>query len=158
MSDLNHEINEDLGSNHSTDQGLFLLREHTKNVMIPLLIKVFQIRLEAQQIAEPPSRLSSAKPKTSLNELLEQLSRLDEDLKLQYLWVESTRTQIEKIISELKQIQPICLTNHIKKENTADPIIQKSFQNVISKKMEIPHSPSIKKKSWIRNILGNKKN
>ena len=154
MSDLNSKTLEDPSSTNSTDQGLSLLREHTKNVMIPLLIKVFQTRLEAQKIAEPPSRLSSAKPKASLSELLEQLTHLDEELKLQYLWVESTRTQLQKIITELKQIPPASTTHHIKKEGMADPAIQKSFQDVISKKTgHIPLSP-IKKKSWIQRILG----
>lgn len=161
MSDFKSETHEDLTSTHSTAQGLSLLREHTKNVMIPLLIKVFQIRLEAQQIAEPPSRLSSSKPKTSLNELIEQLTQLDEDLKLQYLWVESTRTQIKKIITELPEIHPVSLLNHVKKEEIADPAIQKSFHDVISKKNGQATAPlnqePIKKKSWIRKFLSNKK-
>lgn len=156
MSDLNSE-HEDPAAHHPNDQGLSLLREQTKNVMIPLLIKVFQIRLEGQQIAEPPSRLFSSKPKASLNELLEQLTHLDEDLKLQYLWIESTRTQIDKITAELKQIHPISLANHVKKEGMADPAIQKSFQDVISKKNGNTHPPSNKKQSWFQKILKPKK-
>lgn len=88
------------------DSGLSQLKEHIKNTMIPLLIKIFQIRLEVQQASAPTSRLHSQNPslKTSLPELIEQLQRLDEDLKLVQVWSQSCRAQVEKVMSEAKQV------------------------------------------------------
>ena len=85
------------------DPGLSELREQTKNVMVPILIKAFQLKSEAGELAEPPSRLYSIKPKGSLKEVISQLTSLEEDLKLQQLWIESSRHQIGKILTEIQE-------------------------------------------------------
>ncbi len=85
------------------DPGLSQLREQTKNVMVPILIKAFQLKSEAGQLNEPPSRLYSVKPTSSLKEVISQLTSLEEDLKLQQLWIESSRHQIGKILTEIQE-------------------------------------------------------
>lgn len=85
------------------DPGLSQLREQTKNVMVPILAKAFQLKSEAGQLREPPSRLYSVKTKGSLKEVISQLTSLEEDLKLQQLWIESSRHQIGKILTEIQE-------------------------------------------------------
>lgn len=63
--------------------------------MIPLLIKIFQLKLELNQAMSLPSRLQP-KSITSPAELLAELAQLDEDLKTLELWCESARNQIAK--------------------------------------------------------------
>ncbi len=111
------------------DSELSQLKKQTKDVMIPLLIKIFQIRLEAQQLKEPPSRLASDKNKSSLEDLQKQLLILDNDLKLQLQWIQSCRTQIEKVSAELHD--PLSALTDVKKLQ-ANPFMQKSFDKALS--------------------------
>lgn len=78
-----------------TDASLNSLRDQIKNVMIPLLIKIFQLKLELNQAMSLPSRLQT-KSNGSPAELLAELTQLDEDLKSLELWCESARNQIAK--------------------------------------------------------------
>ena len=91
------------------DSSLNQLQGQIKNVMIPLLIKIFQLRLEVQQTNSPPSRLQNAKPKASLEELIEQLSQLNQDLKLLQNWNQSCQMQIEKVLQEANDRIPSSL-------------------------------------------------
>ena len=136
-----------------TDPGLLQLREQTKNVMIPILIKAFQLKSEAGSLTEPPSRLTSIEPKSSLEDVILQLSSLDKDLKLQQLWIESSRHQIEKILTEIAQEPAMPLAGQIKTNPIPLPSIQKSFQNTfppVSSQIKFPFSF----KSWWKKILG----
>lgn len=107
------------------DPGLSQLREQTKNVMVPILIKAFQLKSEAGQLAEPPSRLYSVKPTGSLKEVISQLTSLEEDLKLQQLWIESSRHQIGKILTEIQQDSSE--KEPVKKSSTKKPFSLKSW-------------------------------
>jgi hypothetical protein len=132
------------------DPCLANLREQTKNVMIPLLIKVFHAKLEAQQLTDPPSRLKTQEPKNSLENLIDQLSILDEDLKRQELWIQSSRTQLEKVLSELKQTEVAPSVIYDQKLNTENPAIKKSFEETVSQKAKQEEAPF----SWLKKLLG----
>ena len=115
------------------DPSLLQLREHTKNTMIPLLIRAFQLRMEAQQLNAPPSRLQPSKPKGSLPDVVRQLTQLDEDLQLQQIWIQSCQRQIQKIRKEIEEQQPLSpLKTHVEPNPSAHPAIQKSFQKALS--------------------------
>jgi hypothetical protein len=111
------------------DPGLQQLRNQTKNTMIPLLIRIFQLRLEAQQLAAPPSRLSSSSAKGSVQDIVSQLVRLDKDLQLQQVWLQSCLAQVQKVREEVeKQSLGTCLKKPIRTNSPMHPRIQKSFQ------------------------------
>jgi hypothetical protein len=79
------------------------LREQIKRIMIPKLIRVFELKLAAQQAATPPSRITGLRP--DANKLLEirtELDKLSEDLKLLHLWCESCQKQVAKASEEVK--------------------------------------------------------
>lgn len=127
-----------ISSEELTDPGLSLLKEQIKNVMIPLLIKVFQLRLEIQQAASPPSRLNPQKSPIHLPDLIEQLEILDENLKLLQIWNQSCRTQIDKVLLEARNECPPSLNSSIKTKQDLDPAVQKSFQEALSSQLD-PH-------------------
>jgi TolA-binding protein len=78
------------------------LKEHVKKVMIPLLIKIFELKLAAQQAKTPPSRLQkkSDQPPEAIQE---QLLKLSEDLKSLQLWCQSCQNQIQKALCETEE-------------------------------------------------------
>ncbi len=120
------------------DPGLSQLQGQIKNVMIPLLIKIFQLRLEVQQTTSPPSRLQSSKPKVSLEDLTQQLNLLNADLKLLHIWNQSCQTQIEKVLHEADQGYSGSLGNSVKQDPKLHPSIQKSFQGALLSGKEKP--------------------
>lgn len=120
-----------LSSEPLIDPGLSLLKDQIKNTMIPLLIKVFQLRLEIQQTQTPPSRLEPTRTKAVLPDLIKQLELLDEDLKLLQIWNQSCRTQIEKVLLEAKNEAPPSLHSSIQAKQQANPAVQKSFQEAL---------------------------
>jgi hypothetical protein len=107
MSDLETEFSD---SSHSfeektahfvqagplSDPSLNQLRDQIKKVMIPLLIKTFQFKLELSQSLSLPSRLQSQKNQRTPEEIIEHLKTLDNDLKVLLLWCQSCRSQIQK--------------------------------------------------------------
>ena len=107
------------------------LREQTKSVMVPILIKAFQLKSEAGELAEPPTRLYSVKTKGSIKDVISELTSLEEDLKLQQLWIESSRLQIGKILTEIQE------------EPDSNQDIKKPSTN-----------PTPKNKPWWKKILG----
>jgi len=125
------ELDEITSSEPPKDPGLSQLRSQIKNVMIPLLIKVFQIRLEVQQTTSPPSRLQSSKPKVSLEDLTQQLNLLNADLKLLHIWNQSCQKQIEKVLNEADQGYSTSFSNSIKQDYKIHPSVQKSFQGAL---------------------------
>jgi hypothetical protein len=128
-----------------TDPGLSQLHELTKNVMIPLLIRAFQLRSEAVQLQEPPSRLYALQNNRSLSEIISQLSSLEKDLKLQQVWIESSRAQVAKILLEIEAGKNSSSLGQIKISPATHPAIQKSFQNVFS---SLCSSPKDRPFSW----------
>ncbi len=130
------------------DPGLSQLRDQTKNIMIPLLIKVFQLKSEATRLVDPPSRLCREEPKRSVQEVIAELTSLDKDLKLQQLWIESSRKQIEKILCEIHQDPLPSLASQIKANTPPHPAAQKSFRDTFAQKK----APSLKHSFSLRSL------
>lgn len=112
------------------DPGLSGIRDQIKNVMIPLLIKVFQLKLEIGHSL--PSRLTHSKAKESLAESEAHLKRLDEDLKLLSLWCQSSRNQISKALSPPEENNKASLTQSKSGEGSTNPAVTKSFSDAVS--------------------------
>lgn len=117
-----------------SDPGLAMLREQVKNIMIPLLIKVFHIKLEAQQASSPPSRLQSRQPEEKVQELVAQLDKLDEDLKLMIGWCQSCRNQVQKVLSEINE--ELKAPSSIHSGFETNPAVQKSFTEAVANQQE----------------------
>ena len=137
-----------------TDRGLIQLREHTKNVMLPLLIKAFQLRSEAEKLQDAPSRLYGVQPKRSISEITNQLIELEKDLKLQQIWIESSRSQIEKILIEIEKQKETPAIPKLKVSPTTHPGIQKSFQNVFSSLCSSPKGRRFSLRSLWKKFFG----
>ncbi len=92
------------GAPHAfSDADLSQLREQIKKIMIPKLIRVFELKLAAQQAVTPPSRLTGHRPDSGkLFEIQEELTKLGEDLKLLHLWVESCQNQVKRAIDQVE--------------------------------------------------------
>ncbi len=89
----------------SQDPHLSQLRAQIKKVMIPLLIKIFEIKLAGKQAQSLPSRLQK-KENTNIDELRAELLSLGEDIHLLHLWCISCQNQIEKALGELQTTDP----------------------------------------------------
>ena len=116
------------------DPGLNGIRDKIKNVMIPLLIKVFQLKLELGQSHSLPSRLTKSKSKEALEESEAHLKRLDEDLKLLALWCQSSRNQIGKALCPPEENIKSTLAQSNSAENPTHPAVSKSFSDAVSSK------------------------
>jgi len=133
-----------------TTSGLSALREQTKSVMIPILIKAFELGSEAKQLADPPSRLHSTLTRRKPEEIEAELKALDNDLRLQEIWIASSRKQVEKILTEIRSQPGPPFTSQLKTNPSAHPGVQKSFENTFfAKKTKPPVS-----KSWWKKLLG----
>ena len=118
-----------------SDAGLSQLREQVKSIMIPLLIKIFHLKIEAQQASSPPSRLMSSEPEGKIVDVCHQLEGLDEDLKLMIGWCQSSRNQIQKVLQEINQElkPPSSITGSFSETN---PNVQKSFVDALATQKE----------------------
>jgi hypothetical protein len=85
------------------EPSLASLREQVKNVMIPLLIRIFHLKIEAQHSLALPSRLTVRGKEKDSQEILKELQKIDEDLKVMITWCQSTRGQLLKAIKELSE-------------------------------------------------------
>ena len=94
----NNDPTEKRAPTHS-DSNLNQLRAQIKKVMIPLLIRIFELKLAVQQSKTPPSRLQ-VKQQESTEEIASQLLTLQEDLKLLQLWCHSCQKQVERALNE----------------------------------------------------------
>ncbi len=112
-----------------SEPSLGQLRDQIKKVMIPLLIKTFQYKLELSQSSSMPSRLKSSKDHLSLEEIKEQLSTLDSDLKVLLLWCQSCRSQIQKALTLPDEEQKKTVASSA---TSAHPAVAKSFSEAIS--------------------------
>jgi hypothetical protein len=116
-----------------SDPSLAMLREQIKSIMIPLLIKVFHIKLEAQQSSSPPCRLTNKVSESKVEELKSQLENLDEDLRMISVWCQSCRNQIQKVLDEIKvDFKP----SSIQSGFTTNPNVQKSFTDALASQKE----------------------
>jgi hypothetical protein len=112
------------------DPSLNQLRDHIKKVMIPLLIKSFQLKLELSQAISLPSRLHPAKQKHSSEEIIQQLQQLDKDLQVLVLWCQSCRKQVEKaLILPEEEMKGIISPSGA---SSSHPGVSKSFSEAVS--------------------------
>jgi hypothetical protein len=81
--------------------GLRDLKEKIKEVMIPLLVEIFEAKLAAQQANMLPSRLHKPSSK-SKEQIQEELQALLEQVKQLTLWVHGCELQILKALDETK--------------------------------------------------------
>jgi hypothetical protein len=92
------------GSFAFSDGDLKGLREQIKRIIIPKLIRVFELKLAAQQAAAPPSRVTGHRPDaTKLHEIKAELDQLRNDLKLLQVWCDSCQKQIGRAYEEVEQ-------------------------------------------------------
>lgn len=84
-----------------TDANLGQLRQTIKNAMIPLLIKVFELKLAAQQAKMPPSRLNK-KNFPSLENIQEQLTVISKILISYICGVKAQNCKSRKPLEKLK--------------------------------------------------------
>ncbi len=80
------------------DPALSQLREEIKKVMLPLLIRVFELKQAAAH--QPPSRLQNP-IEVSHEEIRKELTTLQEDLHRLSLWCKSSQNQINKALREI---------------------------------------------------------
>ncbi len=141
MSDVENELSEShfVQAGQLNDPSLTQLRDQIKNVMIPLLIKTFQLKLELNQALSLPSRLQSQKNRRSPEEILDQLKTLDNDLKVLLLWCQSCRSQIQKALTVPEEEQKNTVAPPT--EATANPAVTKSFSEAVSAQPSFFHQP-----------------
>src|SRR5690348_16998332 len=112
------------------DPSLSQLRNQIKKVMIPLLIKTFQFKLELSQSLSLPSRLQSQKNQRSPEEIVDQLKTLDHDLKVLLLWCQSCRSQIQKALNVPEGEQKNSVTTSAPTDSNL--AVAKSFNEAVS--------------------------
>lgn len=167
MSELEMESSETVFSQAGNigDPSLNQLRDQIKKVMIPLLIKTFQLKLEHNQALSMPSRLQNNPCRRSREEIVEQLHQLDQDVKMLQLWCQSCRGQIQKalIVQEEEQKSPIAGAV----PSAPNPAVSKSFCNAVSgqpslfqieseeaaSEQECSPSTAQERKKWWRSLL-----
>jgi hypothetical protein len=140
MSDFETELSDSLHSfeeksTHFVQAGplnepsLNQLRDQIKKVMIPLLIKTFQFKLELSQSLNLPSRQQSQKEKQRPKEIIEQLRTLDNDLKVLLLWCQSCRSQIQKALCVSEEEQKNNVATSV--PTTSNGAVSKSFNEAV---------------------------
>lgn len=171
FSDASHSIEEKavhfVQAGALSDPSLGQLRDQIKKVMIPLLIKTFQYKLELNQSLGFPSRLQSQKNQRSPEEIVEHLKTLDNDLKVLLLWCQSCRSQIQKALSSSGEEQKNTMTAAV--PSPSQDAVSKSFSEAVSaqssffqhqneqeKNKTAPHSCSnlSMTKNWWRRLIG----
>jgi hypothetical protein len=149
MSDLETEFSD--SSQHFAQAGTLVdpslsqLRDQIKKVMIPLLIKTFQFKLELSQSLSLPSRLRSQKNQRSPEEILEHLKILDSDLKILLLWCQSCRSQIQKALSVSDEDQKPPVTTAV--PSSANTAVTKSFSEAVSAQASFFKQPTAPEKA-----------
>jgi hypothetical protein len=76
------------------------LQEQIKEVMIPLLLKIFSLKQEAELAQNPPTRLHNA-PTHSVELIRDELTQIATDLKMGEKWVRTCLSQVERAIREI---------------------------------------------------------
>lgn len=149
------------------DLSMNQLRDHIKKVMIPLLIKSFQLKLELSQAISLPSRLQPLKQKHSSEEIISQLKQLDKDLQVLLLWCQSCRNQIQKAI-DLPEEEMKSVSASSPPSPSSNPAVSKSFSEAVtahsthfkgapikepSSEEKAPEMKAMKKKRWWNKIF-----
>lgn len=129
FSDLEHKSSHFTQASSLVEPSLSQLRDHIKKVMIPLLIKTFQLKLELNHALSMPSRLQNKKNQRSPEEIVEQLKVLDNDLKVLLLWCQSCRSQIQKALITPEEQQKTTIATPT---STTNPAVSKSFNEAVS--------------------------
>ncbi len=106
------------------DPHLSQLKAQIKKVMIPLLIKIFELKLAAQQANAPPSRLNK-KEEISQDDVRSQLNTLAEDIHLLHLWCISCQKQIEKALGDIETVEEKPSRMHHIHSKTSDNLLNK---------------------------------
>lgn len=106
--------------------GLRDIRTKVKEVMIPLLVGVFEAKMTLQQ-AQNPTRLHAA-TRESPEKLRKQLEELQEDINMLLLWCQSCKTQIGKALENESPRQQ----HTISSQSASHPAMQKSFADAIN--------------------------
>ena len=177
MSDLETELSDSIQASEEkfshftqagslSDPSLSQLRDQIKKVMIPLLIKTFQFKLELSQSLSLPSRIQSKKNNRSSEEIIEQLKTLDNDLKVLLLWCQSCRSQIQKAlcVPEEEQKNTVAISS-----TSTHPAVAKSFNEAVSAQTSFFQQHSFQEKdeelaasiddagekSWWNKFIGN---
>jgi hypothetical protein len=148
------------------DPSLGGLRDHIKKIMIPMLIKIFQLKLELSQSISLPSRLQRM-DKDSPDTTLSEIKKLDEDLKLLILWSQSCRNQIGKALSLPDEEQKGSM-NPTASHASHNPGVSKSFSDAVASqssryRIEDPKhtasgepadmQPATSKTSWLKKMF-----
>lgn len=149
-----------------SDPSLSSLRDQIKKVMIPMLIKIFQLKLELSQSISLPSRIQP-KLEESPEQITDQLKHLDEDLKLLTLWCESSRNQIAKALTLSEEEQKQTTTTAT--DPSAHLSVTKSFSHALSSQNSFlkakegslatnaeTSSSSREKRGWLRQFFSRK--
>jgi hypothetical protein len=144
--------NDSTHNGNNDESQLSLLRDNIKNVMIPLLIKVFEMKLAAQQTKMPPSRLQKNPAPDSLAKIREQLEQLLQNVNLLSLWCESAQKQIIKAIKETEETAPSSFHQMAPSFPSIHPAIEKSFSETFGLK-EREEKVEEKKKNWFKKIF-----
>jgi len=144
------------------DTSLMHLRQQIKKIMIPLLIKIFELKLAAQQNKNFPSRLQK-QPLESTEKIRDQLLSMQENLKLLQLWCQSCQNQINRALKETESSSDPCLPP-ISSDSKSYPAVEKSFSEAVfsqaSRFKKEPASPPPQKitlKQKVKSIFFSKK-
>ncbi len=98
--DLQNRVSKELH-----DPALSHLREEIKQVMLPLLIRIFELKAAAAQATASPSRLIQAKQEP-IDQIAEKLQQLLKDLHLLGLFCQSAAVQATKALDEINKETP----------------------------------------------------
>lgn len=149
-----------------SDPSLGGLRDQIKKIMIPMLIKIFQLKLELSQSISLPSRLQRT-DKESADTTLNEIKKLDEDLKLLILWCQNCRNQIGKAVSLADEEQKAGM-NPTSTDTVHHPHVSKSFSEAINAQSgryrvehpqqlladsPLPAAHATSKPSWIKKMF-----
>ncbi|MGE5196473.1 MAG: hypothetical protein ACM3JI_03990 [Anaerolineae bacterium] len=122
------------------DPNLNSIRNEIKRTMIPLLIKVFELKHAAVQAKMPPSRLHRF-ANDSPEKIREQLKKIEQDLSLLHLWCQSCKQQITKAIKETEESYAGKRHCAPSMESISNPAVGKSFTEAISSKTAHQETP-----------------
>jgi hypothetical protein len=122
------------------------LKQKIKEVMIPLLVEIFEAKLAASSTNALPSRLTPKAPK-SREELRKELEALQSDIKQLTLWCQSCESQIAKALEETKE--PTKFSYSVAKPTAVSSAVSQSFSQTIGNR-PLKRRLSL---SWIRNLF-----
>jgi hypothetical protein len=125
--------------------GLRDLRQKVKEVMIPLLVEVFEAKLAAQGSNAPISRLQPPSLK-SREQICKELEAIHQDIKLLLLWGQSCEKQVLKALEELNEKPKTTFRYSLSSPQETNPDVSKSFSEALGTHLKQPPkvSPSFR--------------